>query len=208
MRRFACLGAPFRFLCKMDLMQDASIDLSLWCYQTPPRDFFEEAVEEKLGHLKVEIDESMERAINPMKFVRQELSELTCSDHSETSRAEAAAEMCVCALLERMENLADQDWIPKSLFVECLAVYGYSEELALEKYEIYVRDKLREETSELHSVLWQAEENAINWSHEYRRKNPELSREAGRAKSEAYQARDDLRKYIDEETGRIMTESC
>ncbi len=189
-------------------MKSATIDLSLWCYQTPPRDILKAIVEEKLGHLKVEIDESMERAINPMKFLRQELSELTCGDHSDPSRAEADAGMCVCALLERMENLAEQDWIPKRLFVECLAIYGYSEELSLEKYEIYVRDKLREETSELHSILWQAEENAINWSHEHRRKNPELSREAGRAKSEAYQARDDLRKYIDEETGRIIAESC
>ncbi len=188
-------------------MKSATIDLSLWCYQTPPRDILKAIVKEKLGHLKVEIDESMERAINPMKFLRQELSELKCGEHSETSLAAAAAGMCVCDLLERMENLADQDWIPKSLFVECLAVYGYSEERSLEKYEIYVRDKLREETSELHSVLWQAEENAINWSHEYRRKNPELSREAGRAEIEAGQALDDLGKYIDEETGRIMAES-
>ncbi len=58
----ACFGAPFRFLCKMDLMEGTNIDLSLWCYQPAPRDYHGEAVEEKLGHLDLGIDESMERA--------------------------------------------------------------------------------------------------------------------------------------------------
>jgi len=147
----------------MDLMEGTNIDLSLWCYQPAPRDFVKEGVLQKLGHLEVEIDESMERAINPMKFVRQELSELRCGehgDHNETSWALADAGMCVCDLLERMDDLADQDWIPKSLFVECLAASGYSEELSLEKYEIYVREKLSEQNSELHSALWEAGRNA------------------------------------------------
>jgi len=189
-------------------MEGTNIDLSLWCYQPAPRDFVKEGVLQKLGHLEVEIDESMERAINPMKFVRQELSELRCDGHSDPSRAEAAVGMCVCDLLERMDDLADQDWIPKRAFVECLAASGYSDELSLEKYEIYVHEKLSEQNSELHSALWEAGRNARNWSHQYRRDNPERSSEARTAYGEVRQARDDLRKYINEETDRMMAESC
>ncbi len=192
----------------MDLMEGTNIDLSLWCYQPAPRDYHGEAVEEKLGHLDLGIDESMERAINPMKFVRQELSELRCGDHNDPSRVGADAGMCVCDLLERMENLAEQDWIPKSLFVECLAASGYSEQRSLEKYRIYARKKLGEEDNETLLALWEAEQNARNWSLQYRRDNPERSSEARTAYGEVRQPRDDLRKYINEETDRIMAESC
>ncbi len=184
-----------------------AIDLSLWCYQPPPRDILKAIVEEKLGHLELEIDESMERTINPMKFVRQELSELRCGDHNDPSRVGADAGMCVCTLLERMDNIADQDWIPKGLFVECLAIYGYSEQRSLEKYRIYAREKLEEEDSETFQALWEAEQNAINWSYEYRRGNPERSSEARQAKAEAREAIDGWFKQIKEETDRIMAQS-
>jgi len=79
-----------------------TVDLSLWCYQPAPRDFVKEAVLEKLGYLEVEIDESMERAINPMKFVRQELSTLRCGDHNKSSQGGTDAGMCVAELPHRV----------------------------------------------------------------------------------------------------------
>jgi len=191
----------------VDLMKATNIDLSLWCYQPAPRDYHGEAVEEKLGHLDLGIDESMERAINPMKFVRQELSELMCADHNETSRVGADAGMCVCDLLERMDDIAGQDWISKRLFVECLAIHGYSEQRSLEKYRIYTREKLEEEDSETLLALWEAEQNAINWTYEHRRGNPERSSEARQAKAEAREAIDGWFKQIEEETDRIMAQS-
>jgi len=191
----------------MDLMEGTNIDLSLWCYQPAPRDYHGEAVEEKLGHLDLGIDESMERAINPMKFVRQEFSELRCGDHNDPSRVGADAGMCVCTLLERMENLAEQDWIPKGLFVECLAIHGYSEQRSLEKYRIYARKKFGEEAKETLLALWEAEQNAINWSYEHWLENPELYNEARRAKGKAREAIDGWFKQMEAETDRIMAQS-